>query len=107
MSAMILTINLQGSIGGFEKHKSTQRVTIRLSDNEILTKEFLHTNRKIMECKRVLNVSEEVVEFWSSDGCPDWEDPKRWKKMTASQRLYSHLDTFDEGFGFSFEFIES
>lgn len=106
MSGMILTINLEGSIGGFVEHRDLQRVSVQLSNHETLSRIIEHSNRKIMECTKVTNISEEVIAFWESNECPYWESPKRWGKMNKGQRLFSYLDGFDEGFGFSFEFIE-
>ena len=106
MSGMILTINLEGSIGGFVKHKDLQKVTVQLSKQETVSKTIKHTNRSMLECSKVMHISEEVIEHWEGETCPQWEEPRKWKKISKSQRLFSYLEGFDEGFDFSFEFIE-
>ena len=106
MSGMILTINLEGSIGGFVKHKDLQKVTVQLSKQETVSKTIKHTNRSMLECSKVMHISEEVIEHWEGETCPQWEEPRKWKKMSKSQRLFSYLEGFDEGLGFSFEFVE-
>ena len=106
MSGIILTVNLQGAVAGPVKHTDLKKVTIQLNNQELISRTIQHTDRKIMECTKVTHLSEEVIDRWENDECPPWEEPRKWKKMNRGQRLFSYLEGFDEGFGFSFEFIE-
>ena len=100
--SIVITVNLLGTVGGPKKHKDYQRHTIETSEGPV-TRTIYHTNRDILPCSKRINVSGEVVTQWVSDICPDWEDPRRWKRMTYAQRMTSYLYGFDEGYGVSFE----
>lgn len=107
MSGLILTVNLLGAIDGPKKHVDHQKLTVQLGPGDSVSRNVLHNNRRPQECTRVTTISSEVVFSWENGDCPIWESPGSWRKMTKAQRLYSYLGAFDEGYGFSFEFLES
>lgn len=106
-SAIIVTVNLLGRIGGPVKHTTKQRHTSKVTDG-VISSVILHTDRKDLDCKKRFVVSAETVAFWASSNCPDWEDPRRWKRMSANQRIVSYVMGFDEdNLGVTFEFVEN
>lgn len=102
---IIITVNLLGQISGMVKHTNKQRHTCQTSKGPI-SKVIKHSDRKEVECTRRTNISSEVVYFWTSDACPEWEDVRRWKKMNERQRLISHVVRFDEGYGVTFDIVK-
>jgi hypothetical protein len=104
MSALIVTINLPGAIGGAVKHVDKQKHTVQLT-GETITKTILHTDREEKECKKVLNISESIVQQWESNTVPGWESDRNWKRMNRNQRIISYLSALDEGYGITFEFV--
>lgn len=106
MSSIIVTVNLEGIIGGNVSHTTFQRHTIALSEEfgSSMTKVIKHTDREVSVCKRVFQVPSNVVKSWVKDAtAPYWEKPSDWAKMSEEQRVYSHVQRFDEGFGVSYE----
>jgi hypothetical protein len=104
MSALIVVINLKGAIGGPVKHTTMQKHTVQLT-GETMSRTILHTDREEKECRKVLNISENIVQQWESNTTPSWETDRNWKRMTKNQRIISYLIALDEGFGISFDFV--
>lgn len=110
-SALLLTINLKGRVQGPKKHTTKQVVTVDITPMgskypEFMTKKIRHTDRSETECTRKMRISEETVREFENSECPHWEKPSVWKSFTKTQKLVSHLKRYDEGFGFSFDFID-
>jgi len=105
MNGLIINVFLPGAIGGNVAHTTKQKNTVRLSKGESMTRTILHTDREYQECCKVITISDTTLEAWESAETPFWEDDRKWKKMNKSQRVYSYLSRFDEGYGFSFEMI--
>lgn len=108
--AVLLTINLKGSIGGPVAHTDKQNVTVDVSPigssrPELMTRRIVHNDRKEMTCYRKLNIEESVANGWATSDCPRWEKPIKWRQMTAQQKIESYLNSFNEGYGVSYEFI--
>lgn len=59
-----------------------------------------------MSCTRNINISGESVTNWIKGNCPSWEKPQVWRKMSNKQRIKSHVDSFNEGFGVSYKTID-
>ena len=112
MSAIILTINLRGSIGGPKKHVDKQVISINVAplgskSPEIITRKIKHTDRGETPCCRKMKLSEELVYEFENSECPHWEKPHHWKQLSKKQRLESHLKRYDEGLGISYDYLES
>lgn len=107
MSSIVINVGLQGKIGGPVAHTNRQKHTVSLSEENggSMSRVIKHTDRIYSSCVRMLTVSEEAVSSWINDDCPHWESAKDWRKMTDLQRIRSHVDRFDEGFGVDFEII--
>lgn len=102
---IIIVTKLEGAVSGNVKHTTKQRHTCQI-DIGTISKMIDHTDRIPCECTRRTSISSEVVSFWTSDTCPEWENPRKWKSMSDHQRLVSHVIRFDEGFGVTFELIQ-
>jgi len=105
---ILLTINLLGRIGGCVKHTTKQVVTVDVTpmnhkQPEYITRKIKHTDRVATPCVKKLRISSEVVLGWQYGECPAWVKPTVWKSMNKKQRLESHLNRFDEGYGISYE----
>lgn len=112
MSSLILTINLRGIIEGPKKHTDKQVITIDVAPigskhPEIISRKIKHNDRNATECTKKIKLSSETVDDFQNGECPHWEKPHFWKTMNKKQRLESHLKRYDEGHGFSYDFIES
>ena len=61
-------------------------------------------------CCRKTILSDEVLYYQmhrSIDDRPDWVlDPKVWKKMTPEHKLKAFIETFNLGWGVSYEIVE-
>lgn len=111
MSSAILTINLKGQVIGPVKHTDKQVVSVDATpfgskSKEYVTKKIKHNDRVQTICTRKLKLSAETVSSFQSGECPFWEKPYRWLKMSKIQRLESHLNRYDEGYGISYTLIE-
>ena len=112
MSALLLTINLKGQVKGPQQHIDKQVVTVDVTPvghkhPETMTKRIKHNDRSETECTKKMKISEDLVSEWENSECPHWEKPGAWKSMTRMQKLQSHLRRYDEGYGISFDFIET
>ena len=108
VDSIIVKVNLSGVIGGPVEHTNRQRHTVALSEEfgGSMSRVIKHTDREQKECARVLQVPAKHVKSWlKDDSCPTWEKPGDWYRMSLVQRLQSHINSFDEGFGVSFEFL--
>ena len=107
-TAIIVTVYLQGCIGGNVSHTTKQIGTAEVSTKEghslVIRNEILHTDRGEMECIRKMNISSDAVMSWLSD-CPEWEKPKHWKLLSKNQKIKSFVKRFDEGYGVDFEIV--
>ena len=103
MKGLLVTVYLQGAIGGNVAHTTKQKSTVKLSKGESMTRTILHTDRTYQECCKVITISDNVLKDWESNMTPSWENDRKWKKMTKGQRVQSYLDGFDEGYGISYE----
>lgn len=107
MANIIIITNLPGQIGGPVKHSKKQNNKIYYSSGSSEVRKIVHTDRNFTSCHRVLNISEEVVEGWIKGDCPNWVKPSKWKTMSAKQKLLAHVDSFDEGFGVSYQEVSN
>lgn len=110
-SQILLSINLQGEIGGCVQSVDTQTVTVNATPQGsktplFITKKILHTDRIDTRCYRYLTIQPEVVESWESAESPYWANSQIWKKLTKKQRVAATIKRFDEGYGVSYSVIE-
>lgn len=110
--ALIINVNLKGQLGAQLSHKDYQIVhgTYSQERNGVMKEihysaKILHTDRVESKASKQVRITDDVVKFWCSDDCPEWESPKRWKLLSKNQRINSHVRRFDEGYGVSFEKI--
>lgn len=111
ISAILLTVNLKGELLGQVRHTTEQSYTIDQSPvgskySDFVTRKILHTNRETQKCYKKVTIPENIVTSWACGDCPQWEKPSVWKDMLPEKRIDSHLRRYDEGFGFSFEFLD-
>lgn len=108
LNGILVTVNLKGIIDGPQKHKDYQTITVDAtpigpkSKPCIITKAIKHNNRKESECCLKTHITGDVITLWI-DKCPSWERSFIWKSMSKTQRLRSHLNRMDEGFGVSYQ----
>lgn len=107
---LLLTINLRGQISGPTRHTDKQSVTVDVSPVSssrpiFETRKILHNDRFPSTCVKKMKISEESVDAWQSSECPFWAKPVIWTNATKKQRLEAHLSRFDEGYGYSYQFI--
>lgn len=105
MEGIIVTTNLLGNLEGVIRHTETQKNVIYLSKG-VVEKNILHSDRNPTPCVRLTRISSEVASEWVSNEAPGWINPKKWKTMGKLQRIASYVNTFDEGFGVSFELVK-
>ena len=118
-NSIIITVHLNGAISGSVHSVDKQKHTIHLSGGKNYsggphTRTILHTDRTLQEAIRTFTISEHIVEGWLGEGCPSWvhlncshwERDKKWKKLSFKIRLKLYLESFNEGFGVSYKFIE-
>ena len=109
---IIVTVNLKGSLGGPVKHTTRQTYSVDVSPigSKIplkMTRKIKHTDREEKECVLKVHLSEEVVTGFKSNEPPYWVNKYNWNKMSPEQRLKSYLERFDEGYGYSYDYIDS
>jgi hypothetical protein len=105
MEGLIITVNLLGTIGGFNKHNSDQLYTFKSRKGELASGLIKHTDRAELECKKIIRISQEVLQFWQSNEVPEWETERDWKRLSPNQRVWSYVKGLDEGFGIEYEYI--
>ena len=110
-SEVLLTINLQGEIGGCVRSVDKQSMTVDATPQNsrvplMITRVITHTDRPQSTCFKSLKINSEVIESWESSECPSWASSSLWKKLTKKQRVGAFIKRFDEGFGVSFSFID-
>lgn len=103
MEDLIIQINLVGKINGPRIHTHTQSVRNPLTNKFVKIK---FSDRGNQSCYKKTVISSEVVKGWSSDATPSFIPAKVWKRMTAQQRIEAHVNSFDEGYGVSYSFVE-
>lgn len=120
INGIVLNVKLQGQLSSPVSNKSSKEITSKVKKSPFekgivdgrkvnyVTPNGLYLalnnfqQREIQGCVRKMNISGEVIKMWLRE-CPQWEKPFIWKSMTNTQKLRSHLNRFDEGFGYSFE----
>jgi len=106
-AGLIIFINLPGQIGPMKKHDEKQTFSADVSPigakPEILTRKIKHVDRGTQTCMKQLKIAASTVDFWKYGDCPIWADPKIWKKLSPNQRVFAYVQTFDEGYGVTFE----
>ena len=108
LNGILVTVNLKGVIGGNEKHKDYQTITVDATPVGLKQKPVIinttikHTDRKQTECCIKTHIHGEVIASWIGK-CPSWEREFIWKSMSKTQRLRSHLNRMDEGFGVTYQ----
>lgn len=110
-SQILLTINLQGEIGGCVQSVDTQMMTVDATPEGskvkvFISKKILHTDRIETKCYRYLTIQPEIVELWESSECPAWANQSVWKKLTKKQKVAATIKRFDEGYGVSYSMID-
>ena len=106
-----VTVNLKGRLGGPVKHTTRQTYSVKINpivnkDPLKKTRKIKHTDREERSCVRKVYLSEEVVTEFQSSEPPYWVNKYNWNKMTRKQRLESYLERFDEGYGYSYEYVD-
>ena len=97
--ALIITVNLKGELCGQTEHINSQIVSFEKRSVKII-----HDNRKEQLCYKRIQITNDVLKYWLGE-CPKWEKQSRWKMLTNNQKIQSHVNKFDEGFGVKFEKI--
>ena len=97
--ALIITVNLKGELCGPVVHTDSQVVSFEKRSVKII-----HNNRKEQVCYKRIQITDDVIKYWLNE-CPKWEKQSRWKMLTNNQKIQSHVNKFDEGFGVKFEKI--
>lgn len=97
--ALIITVNLKGELCGPVVHTDSQVVSFEKRSVKII-----HNNRKEQVCYKRIQITDDVLKYWLNE-CPKWEKQSRWKMLTNNQKIQSHVNKFDEGFGVKFEKI--
>lgn len=106
MKGLMLTINLEGAIGGCVEHVDKHVSLIRdEATGTSRTYHYLFTPRPIMPAVRVMNISEEVLDAWMSNEPPEGETAFNWRRKTKKQRILWYLSSLDEGFGYSYQIM--
>lgn len=104
---IVITTNLPGRLGAPLKHVTKQVFTVRLLSPagkvETLTRKILHTNREPLLASRKTIISSSVVSSWERGECPAWAKSQVWRKLNSKQRIAAYVETFNEGFGVSYE----
>ena len=108
---IVITVNLKGRLGGPVKHTTRQTYSVNVAPlgSKVplkMTRKIKHTDREEKECVRKVYLSEEVVAGFQSNEVPYWVNKHNWSKMTRKQRLESYLERFDEGYGYSYEYVD-
>ena len=106
MSAILITVNLPGAVGGRVKHTDVYKNAVKISDSEYMVKTITHSNLPVNTCQRVTKVAEDVVQGWISGNCPEWLEDKKWKALSPHQRILQFVNALDEGYGVSFEYLD-
>ncbi|MDA3854979.1 MAG: hypothetical protein PF569_01880 [Candidatus Woesearchaeota archaeon] len=107
MADIIITTNLPGQVEGPVKHSKKQSNKVYYSSGSPEVRKIIHTDRNFTSCQRILHIAESVVKSWVKGDCPNWVRPSNWKHMTTKQRLVAHVNSFDEGFGVSYQEISN
>lgn len=102
MSAVVINTYFPGIIGGCVKHQDKQSLSIPVTGG-FMTKSILHTDRKTQPCVRVTNINEEVLNYWTSNEVPPWENARKWSGYNRERRVASYVTQFDEGYGVNFK----
>ena len=108
---ILLTINLKGNLSSNIKHTESQTVKVDATPLHskhpvILEKSIRHNDRQLQPCCRKMRFSDETVNYFRNSECPTWEKAHNWKNYSKTQKLKSHLNRFDEGFGYSYEVVD-
>lgn len=106
MSAILITTNLPGAVGGRIKHNILAKNAVKVSDSEYVVKTILHNDRLISPCQRITRITEEVVQSWIYGNSPEWLEDKKWKALTPHQRILQYVSRFDEGYGVTFHYLD-
>lgn len=111
---LLITVNLQGQIGGCVSQKDLVVSTIfvpkfspsgRSLGTEAITREILFTKREETKCHKLIRITESVYEDWLRT-CPSWEKEGHWKRMSNNQKIRSYVNGLDEGYGVTFQAID-
>lgn len=106
-SAIVVTVTLQGVLGGSVKHTTHQTGQVDISpigkSSQFITRKILHTDRTPVPCSKIIPISGAVVEGWVKGEGPYWIKAPLWRKMNRTQRIEAYLSRLDEGHGLSYE----
>ena len=100
MNGIILIVNLPGKLG--QSVVKTEPVKVRNGEH-VLIKNIEFLGREEQKCVRKTNISEEVVNGWTSNKAPNFVKDFLWRNMSKPQRLKAWVERFDEGYGVSFQ----
>lgn len=104
-SSVLVKVNLLGKIEGFVAHTHTQKYTTQLSHG-VSSMTIKHSDRRPTPCSRNFTIPGHIVDDWVKGDCPSWERPHMWKKLSATNRIKSHVNSYDEGLGVSYENLD-
>ena len=107
-NGIIITINLQGRIGGSVAHTETQSMKVNVTTDPkrplFITKDILHNDRPEHTCYKRVRIQGEVVDSWVNGSSPSFVDAKVWRKLNRPiDKIKLYVATFDEGYGVEFE----
>ena len=115
MNGIILTINQAGRFSNPVSNTSSkeERSKIMCSPFEIIKgRETItpkgnykssnnFTERAMTKCVKKVNISKEIVDIWLKEK----NGNKEFKKMKIEQQIAQVIQSFDEGYGVSFEML--
>lgn len=89
------TINVQ-----VEDWNKMDKHTLKVADKDGKDPEVItFYTRKYKPVTRTLNIYKEAYDYMTSQECPKWVKPYKWKQMSPKERLLAHLQRIAEDFG--------
>jgi hypothetical protein len=71
---------------------------------------FTYGKNEDNKCYRKVIIEDSIISYQvnrSVEDMPSWvNSPKIWRKMTPQEKLKAYAQTFDEGWGVSYECVE-
>lgn len=99
-TGIIITVNLVGQI----KPSVKSEIETKFTDEEGKLVS-IHKNAEISKCTRKIRISKSTVISWQEDtkNVPNGISETRWKKLLSSDRFRYIINSYDEGYGVSYE----
>jgi hypothetical protein len=105
INGIVITVNLLGRLNGPVTHTTNQSNTIQILSKDgklnTVTSQILHTDRTTSRCVKQISISPSVVSLILKG--QNTKNSKGHKKATDKEKILSFVQTFDEGYGVSYE----